>query len=474
MDVGGRLAYSTCALDPLQNEAVIHAALKGRRDLRLVPPEEALPPAAAEAVRAHGGLRSWRVPHPAFDSDEAGVVGGRDVLFPQWADVTEELRGDDEDDADGEAAGRQSGSEWPSLYSSMFPPSDEDGARSLDAVIRLLPTHSTTADHGGFFVALIERVAVVEEEAEEDGDAARSGLAPHSLPSERAGVQEASSAPTPSAAASAPRGTSPHSWMPAPDVLAELASFFGLGHAASGALLSNLVVTARGACAAREGERPSDVGGEEAANEELLLAATSAKAGELLATLPTSRTDSSGGTTRAEAPLCVIGAGLPVFARMPVQCDWWPRAARWRVCQEGAALLASLRLGRRHVKLCTAAAALELLTARQLPCERLQALGAEGALLGLETCSRPGDNSALEAGAVVLSLPSLRCTTSAGVGMQSLAVPAVLLSTLDTGSGGASSVPPPVHPPPASHAATSMLLLAADDVVRRYVQMMAD
>ena len=186
----GRLAYSTCSLDPLQNEAVVHAAMLGAARaasrvgeahprFRLVPPFEWLSPSAAGAVQAHAGLRTWRVPHPVKadpvkadpvkadpvkaegvqgETGEATPVGGdAGRWYARWAEVPEELR---------EAAGG-------ALQPTMFPPDGEAapgasaaahdyGTATIDLrnVIRLLPTRNGAADHGGFFVAVVERLGV--------------------------------------------------------------------------------------------------------------------------------------------------------------------------------------------------------------------------------------------------------------------------------------------------------------------------
>ena len=508
LSVGGRLAYSTCSLDPLQNEAVICAALNGRSDLRLLPPAEALPPCAAAALQAHIGLVTWRVPHPGFDAPEAAAeaaeagggttaaaaaaaeaaevagtaaASGRGVWYSRWDEVPPQLRGDEAGTRDGPRDGRA-----PALFASMFP---ADGAAASAAMavptaqtLRLLPTQSGAADHGGFFVAVIERLA----EAPTTATAAEEMAA-------TAAAEAAVASPDPD-------DDSPPDHLPRPSTLVELARHFGFDdptrnggpHAHGGAtataegstraaegepslarVLPSLSVTAWGAAAGEEGAaagaedavRCGAAGGASeaaAAREELLLCVVSAGALDLLGTTLDHHDAHDGTRGGAHDGGRLIGAGLPLFARMPASCGWWPRAAPWRVCQEGAALLASLAPRRRRLQLLDVPAALELLGRRRTPLQHLRALSARGALSGLETCCAA--DGALEPGAAVLLLPC-HAPASVGVRLQPLAVAALLapLDAVESEGGRRSDL----------EAKPTLLLLAADDVLERYTRVLS-
>ena len=123
------LVYSTCSLNPIEDEAVVAAALSrfgGGVRLRPLPP-------ALRPPRLCAGLASWRVPHPAF-----GSAAGARASFGSAAEAPAELltsRG--------------------GLAPTMFPPTDGAIARQLPLCARALPHQ---LDSGGFFVALFERL----------------------------------------------------------------------------------------------------------------------------------------------------------------------------------------------------------------------------------------------------------------------------------------------------------------------------
>ena len=127
--------YSTCSLNPIENEAVVYSAMRAmdcqKQGLRLLPLPE-LP-----AVRVRPGLTTWRVPNT-------------DV---QTAEVRRFIERKDADAA---------------AYSSMLPPHGADSTnigqnltsddKDIDLTLcgRLLPHDN---DAGGFFLALFSRDA---------------------------------------------------------------------------------------------------------------------------------------------------------------------------------------------------------------------------------------------------------------------------------------------------------------------------
>ncbi|KAI5641301.1 16S rRNA methyltransferase rsmB/F domain-containing protein [Phthorimaea operculella] len=121
--VGGRLVYSTCSFNPIENEAVIHRVLQETGgSMKLVDASGMLP-----GLKYHKGMTYWR---PA----------SKDMVFyERYEDVPEK---------------------WQTVVRpQMFPPQSEDLEKyQLEKCIRILPHHQDT---GGFFVAVLEKTALL-------------------------------------------------------------------------------------------------------------------------------------------------------------------------------------------------------------------------------------------------------------------------------------------------------------------------
>ena len=126
---GGKLLYSTCSFSPVENEAVVAAAIVAAQaeglEVRLLPLPGALP-----GLHGGCGLRSWRVPCEHADAPAVGLGS--------WEDATAEQR-------------RRC-----KLLPSMFPPSAAAAeALHLEHCLRILPH---LLDSGGFFCALLHKM----------------------------------------------------------------------------------------------------------------------------------------------------------------------------------------------------------------------------------------------------------------------------------------------------------------------------
>ncbi|XP_034949352.1 tRNA (cytosine(34)-C(5))-methyltransferase [Chelonus insularis] len=118
--VGGKMVYSTCSLNPVENEAVLHRILSETGDsVQLVDARNDVP-----GLKCNPGVSNW-------------ILGTKDLQFyKSWEEVPEH---------------------WQTqIRPKMFPPKPEDAPKyHLERSMRILPHHQNT---GGFFVAVLEKV----------------------------------------------------------------------------------------------------------------------------------------------------------------------------------------------------------------------------------------------------------------------------------------------------------------------------
>ncbi len=136
LKVGGRVVYSTCSMNPVENEAVIAAAIDrcgGLSKVDVVDCSSALP-----QLKRRQGLTSWKV------MDKQGR------MWPTWASVEEEKAKHGED-----GFGRMS--------EQMFPPNNPHNSIPLDRCMRV---YGHMQDTGAFFITVLEKKTEIKARPE--------------------------------------------------------------------------------------------------------------------------------------------------------------------------------------------------------------------------------------------------------------------------------------------------------------------
>jgi multisite-specific tRNA:(cytosine-C5)-methyltransferase len=136
LKVGGRVIYSTCSMNPVENEAVVATAIArcgGLSKVGIIDCSSDLP-----KLKRRQGLTAWKV------MDKQGR------MWSSWQEVEEEKAMNGE-----EGLGR--------LSESMFPPTEMGVALPLDRCMRV---YGHLQDTGGFFITVLEKKTEIKARPE--------------------------------------------------------------------------------------------------------------------------------------------------------------------------------------------------------------------------------------------------------------------------------------------------------------------
>jgi multisite-specific tRNA:(cytosine-C5)-methyltransferase len=141
---GGRLVYSTCSMNPVENEAVVASAIAasgGIGKVQLVDVSDHLP-----NLKRKPGLNKWKV------LDTSAINGEEKInhMFTSWDSflATKEKY-------EKEEPGRQFSNK---ISPGVFPPSEDQGI-PLERCVRVYPHQQDT---GGFFIAVLEKQSEIK------------------------------------------------------------------------------------------------------------------------------------------------------------------------------------------------------------------------------------------------------------------------------------------------------------------------
>ncbi|KAJ5167176.1 Multisite-specific tRNA:(cytosine-C(5))-methyltransferase [Penicillium canariense] len=136
LKVGGRVVYSTCSMNPIENEAVIASAIErcgGAANVKILDCSQELP-----GLKRRPGLKSWKV------MDREGRI------WSSWKDVTEQRE-------------QESGNGLARLAEGMFAPTGETADLPLERCMRVYPH---LQDTGGFFITVLEKTSEIKAKPE--------------------------------------------------------------------------------------------------------------------------------------------------------------------------------------------------------------------------------------------------------------------------------------------------------------------
>ena len=130
LKVGGKVVYSTCSMNPVENEAIVAAAIercRGPDAVEIVDCSDQLP-----KLKRKPGLKEWQI------MDKTGR------LWSSWEEVQEHVKSTE----DGVVPGR--------LADTMFPPVAGSACAELP-LDRCMRVYGHLQDTGGFFITVLEK-----------------------------------------------------------------------------------------------------------------------------------------------------------------------------------------------------------------------------------------------------------------------------------------------------------------------------